>query len=91
MSNIFNHADQNLIKFLIGNKIDLVNERVVGKEQVIAKAKQFNMQYFETSAKTGEGVNEAVEALVRLIIGSKYTKEGGTDLNVDTKNEKNCC
>ncbi len=40
-------------KVLIGNKCDMVGDKVVHPEQGQALAKEFNMAFFETSAKTG--------------------------------------
>ena len=50
---------------LIGNKCDLVDQRDVTTEEGIQLAKQYNAPFFETSAKDGTNVYEAVEALVR--------------------------
>ena len=48
---------------LVGNKCDLEDERVVGKDQGLNLARQFNnCNFMETSAKAKIGVND-----VRLI------------------------
>ena len=44
--------------FLVGNKIDETNERVVSAEEGAALARKIGAQYFETSAKTAENVRE---------------------------------
>ena len=43
---------------LIGNKIDNVQERKISKEQGEKLANEIGIKFFETSAKTGEGINE---------------------------------
>jgi small GTP-binding protein len=95
MNNIFTHADQNVFKFLLGNKVDLVAERAVTKEHAMEKAKKYNMEYWETSAKTGEGINECVEKLVKTIINAKLEKEKGLSLEDSNKPKKadgkGCC
>ena len=52
--------------FLVGNKIDSPN-RVVKREEAEAFAKNKNFRYFETSAKTGEGVEELFDELYNTI------------------------
>lgn len=52
--------------FLVGNKIDSPN-RVVTKEEAEAFAKDKNFSYYETSAKTGEGVEELFDKLYNKI------------------------
>ena len=47
---------------LIGNKIDLVNQREVKTEEGEQLGKEFNYQFFETTAKDGININEAFEA-----------------------------
>lgn len=43
---------------LVGNKCDLEDERVVGKDQGVNLARQFNCHCLETSAKSKINVNE---------------------------------
>ena len=58
---------------LIGNKIDLENERVINKEQGEEEAKKHEFAFYETSAKTGENVKEAFQNLIDLVI--QYKKD----------------
>lgn len=48
-----------IVTALIGNKSDLVDQRVVSKEEGIAFAKKNGFFYMETSAKTGVNVQQA--------------------------------
>lgn len=52
---------------LVGNKCDLEDERVVGKDQGQNLARQFNCAFLETSAKSKINVNEIFYDLVRQI------------------------
>ena len=49
---------------IMANKIDLEEKRVITQEQGKAFAASKNMPYFETSAKTGEGLYEALDYLI---------------------------
>jgi len=48
---------------IIGNKVDRKEEREVQIEEAKEKAKQYRIEYLETSAKLNENVNEAFESL----------------------------
>ena len=48
---------------LVGNKIDLTENRVISKEQGEEMAKKLNLSYIETSAKTGVNINDAFKML----------------------------
>ena len=79
--------------YLIGNKIDAPN-RVVLNEEAVEYAKNNNLKYFETSAKTGHGVKEVFGQLYQDIYNLQ--KELGLDnQNLDLKNRNNtkkpCC
>jgi len=73
---------------LVGNKCDLEDERVVGKDQGQNLAKQFgNCTFLETSAKLKVNVNELFHDLVRQINSvapaenkKKGRKKGGCTL-----------
>jgi len=55
------------IKVLVGNKADL--PRVISRDQANALAKKEDLQYYETSAKTGEGVERLFLELARKAAG----------------------
>ena len=76
---------------LIGNKIDNANERKISKEQGEKLASEIGVKFFETSAKTGEGINECVFYLVKKIFeNDPETKNKGWNLK-HKSNKKRCC
>ena len=76
---------------LIGNKIDNENQRKITKEQGEKLANEVNIPFFETSAKTGVGINESVFFLVKLIADNDPEfKNRGRNLKVKNKKRK-CC
>ncbi|MFX1509537.1 MAG: Rab family GTPase [Promethearchaeota archaeon] len=56
---------------LVGNKIDLVDSRVISTDEVQAYAAQKGMPYFETSAKTDYAVNEVFQKLAEVILSKE--------------------
>ena len=53
---------------LVGNKCDLEEERVVGKDQGLNLARQFsNCTFMETSAKAKIGVNDVSRGCLMMI------------------------
>ena len=61
-------TNHDLIKMLVGNKCDMLDKRVVKKEEGMKCALKHHMMFIETSAKTCEGVACAYEELVEKII-----------------------
>ena len=51
MESINTHADKNAARVLVGNKIDLVDDRQVTKQEAEVLAKQYGINFHETSAK----------------------------------------
>lgn len=61
-------ASPNVALILVGNKIDLKNERVVSREEGELLSEKLKLTYMETSAKTGENINDAFKMLALQII-----------------------
>jgi small GTP-binding protein len=61
---------------LVGNKIDLENNREVSTEQGEELSKKLTLSYIETSAKTGENINDAFKMLaLQMIKRFVFTEE----------------
>ena len=77
---------------VIGNKIDLP-KRTVNKDTATDFAEKNGFQYFETSAKTGEGIDSAIKELVKRVMNNEGKKNGRENLRlsqVENKSSK-CC
>ena len=53
---------------LVGNKKDLENKRIISEEEGRKIAEDYNFKFYETSAKTGENVNEIFQKLFEIIV-----------------------
>lgn len=58
----------NIPTFIVGNKVDLVNQRVVLRSDAEALASRFNCMYEEASAKTGASVEAMFEKVTRACL-----------------------
>ena len=81
------------IIFLIGNKIDLADQRKISKEMGIELAEEYKLPFFEASAKSGENVDEVFKALYKKIseVYGDLEREMGSKLNKRKKNQRKCC
>ncbi len=59
----------NIPMILLGNKDDLKAERAVQKAEGNKLAKELNIEYYDTSAKSGSNVDKAFNSIVKLILG----------------------
>jgi len=71
---------------LVGNKCDLEDERVVGKDQGQNLARAWNSAFLETSAKSKINVNEIFHDLVRQINRKSPDVKGKP-----AKKKSSCC
>ena len=81
------------IIFLIGNKIDKKDQIKIKTEDAEKLAEEFNIPFFEASAKSGENVDEIFKALYKKIseVYVDIQQEGGTKLSKKNKKSKKCC
>ncbi|EMD44701.1 small GTPase EhRabD2, putative [Entamoeba histolytica HM-3:IMSS] len=86
-------SDGKHIIFIAGNKIDLEN-RVVSKEEAEEKAKELKLKYFEVSAKTGDGIEDLFNELIKEIMKTPFCNEQekeGVELDGQKKQKKGGC
>ena len=86
---------------LIGNKSDMNDKREVSKEEGMEFTKKFKKEthFYETSCKTGDNVDKAINDLVNQIYSKSLGNEqgkGGLQLEKDSKNDdknkkRKCC
>ena len=67
MNEVVKKGKKDIQFLLLGNKSDLVNDRLVSEEKGIEKARELNMRLFEASALDKTNVNEAFNYLIKEI------------------------
>lgn len=93
------NADSNILIFLIGNKVDLENERTISTEEGEKKAKQYGAEFCEVSAKTGFGIADLFTLIPTLYLekNPSPTENDNESNNVEItetpkeKSDKKCC
>ena len=70
LSEIERYATDSVVKMLVGNKCDLVEERAVDKEMAAEVAEKLRVQFFEASAKSSANVEEIFETMARAILAA---------------------
>lgn len=67
LSELRDHADQNIVIMLVGNKSDLRHVRAVPTEEATEFAEKHNLAFIETSALDSTGVDTAFNQLLTEI------------------------
>ena len=83
LNEIKKNTSKNIVKVLIGNKIDLNDKRIISFDEAKEFADNNNMKYIETSAKTATNVDQAFG-----LIGVELMKsfKGNEEKNINKKN-----
>jgi len=99
------HADQNIVIMLVGNKSDLRHLRAVPTEEATAYAERNQLSFIETSALDSTNVEKAFTNILTEIYKSVSTRQvpsdriqtatpGGNNITLTATNEqpnKKCC
>lgn len=80
LSDVEKHGKDNVVKLLVGNKKDMDQQRQVPYEEAAKFAESLGVKYIETSAKSGENIEES---FVELVVQMK--KKFKTDSKHTTK------
>ena len=98
-----NNGDEKIVLFLIGNKNDLNDDRVIDTNEGKNKAKENKMFFLETSAKNNDNVNKAFDEIINnifdvyknLIEEEENTINKGNGIDIlntkDMNKKKKCC
>ena len=95
-------TDNDIVIYLIGNKIDLIYEqgRMVNKSLAVNFVREYNLQgYAECSAKTNENVEEIFQSFYKTLykrnknklIEKSNKRVNDTEKILRTKNQNRCC
>ena len=99
LDDLHQHGNGKIEVFLVANKIDLLDSRLVTKEEGEQLAKKYKMTYFECSARSGLNVDEMFHQTASIIynkINNQQLKKSIVQIhkNVNTninKETKKCC
>jgi Ras-related protein Rab-1A len=86
IEDINKYAKENVLKFLIGNKSDLIQKRQINYMDARNFACKMNITYFETSAKNNENINEFFEGATKIFISKYICKDENVKKIILTKN-----
>ena len=83
INSLSEHADPNICKVLVGNKIDLEDQWKVTRIEARKLATDNEMQYFETSAKENKNVKELITHIMTAVYENIIGQEGEGDDETD--------
>mmetsp|Transcript_16416 Transcript_16416/g.25052 ORF Transcript_16416/g.25052 Transcript_16416/m.25052 type:complete len:206 (-) Transcript_16416:289-906(-) len=101
VSQIQQHADVHVNKILVGNKCDMLDEKVVSTEEGQRLAREFGIEFHECSAKNAINVDECFVGIARsvkerLVADGAGGPTAGKGVNLKaaaagTTSRKSCC
>ena len=64
---LHDQADKNIVMLVAGNKCDMEKERQINKAEALEFCRKNNIRHFDTSAKTGAGVEDIFKEMATQI------------------------
>ncbi|CAF3930740.1 unnamed protein product [Adineta steineri] len=78
LRNIDDHASDDVVKMLIGNKCDMDDKRCITRSRGEALAREHSIPFLETSAKNNVNIEKAFFEMARLILKKTPTNSSET-------------
>ena len=78
---------KNIVKMVIGNKVDMMVDRVVSHDEGVNFSRRNRALFLETSARTSFGINLAFNELTDKILSTGYLWTPHVDLKIEKNNE----
>lgn len=78
INSIFKAKPRDIPIILVGNKLDLAEQRVISHSDVEKIRQQYGVNYHETSAMNGTGVTEMMHDVAKQVYLYKFDKGGST-------------
>ena len=92
IKDIRKNSSENIIIYLLGNKVDLINERKIKVEQGRKIAFEQKMKFCEISCKWDLNVSDVVYCLVYdMYLVTKENERKNLELQYDSNHSKSCC
>ena len=92
MAQIKEEVSERVSIVLVGNKIDDEDNRKISTEQGESMAKDYEIMFFECSAKTGQNIDEIFNNLVKKVVENfSKSADNGQKLKNKKKKGKGCC
>lgn len=83
VEDVRNNSNKDVVLVLVGNKVDLAQERMVNRNDALKLSRDFEMLYIETSARSQENVERAFVWPASNILD----KIDGGFIKIDDKNQ----
>lgn len=98
MEQVRSLAPKGIPIILVGNKVDLIEDRKVTYEEGLKLAESMNISFIEVSALSGEGVHSMFDQMARLLIDQLNVKNQDEGIHLDKNgvakgkgNKNRCC
>jgi len=87
IEDVRNERGQEVILFVVGNKLDCEEKRVVSRQVAEDLARENETIYFEVSAKMGDNVHNLFNTIASVLPGNENNRVFATDQNLITSTQ----